>query len=103
MYIYKKKHNENYPVLWYDSLCQSIRNLNLPPNSTFLFLDARSSIIYNLYGQDWGGGTSASNNKNVLNTASTTHKHPYIIAPQLWVTKHFTLLSFLSQWKIQLI
>ena len=35
----QKKHNENYAGLWYGSLCQSIRNLNLPPNSAFPFFD----------------------------------------------------------------
>ena len=39
IYIYNKKHDENYAGLSYGSLCQSIRNLNLPPNSAFPFFD----------------------------------------------------------------
>ena len=39
IYIYKKKHNENCTGLWYGSLCQSVRDLNLPPNSAFPFFN----------------------------------------------------------------
>ena len=39
MCIYNKKPNENYAGLWYDSLCQSIWDLNLPPKSAFPFFD----------------------------------------------------------------
>ena len=54
MYMYKIRTDENYPGLWYGSLCQSILDLNLPPNSAFPFFDrkitdAHSSVIYNLY------------------------------------------------------
>ena len=38
---FKKKHDENYAGLWYTSLCQSIRDLNLPPNSAFPFFDRK--------------------------------------------------------------
>ena len=44
MYIYKIKHDENYAGLWYGSLCQSIRDLNLPPNSAFPFFDWKITI-----------------------------------------------------------
>ena len=39
IYINKKKHDENYAGRWYGFLCQSIRDLNLPPNSAFPFFD----------------------------------------------------------------